>query len=297
MKNFKDFQYRLEWLGLELFKFLVLIMGMRLSSFIFGTLFVIFAPFTKPNFLALKNLKKALPNLTKFERFKIILGMWNNLGRNFAEFVFFAGKRIKNAEKFIHIDKKSKERIIEIKNNKDGILLFLAHFGNWEVISQIALLNNIFFTVYFRNTNNPYVSNIISKIRGETGFKMIEKRENGTIKLIRSIRNHEKILMFLDQKLDAGVTVPFFNIPSKTSGILGTFSLKYNCEIYSILVVRQHFYSCHFDIKIEKFEPINTGNFEKDVIATTSKMNEKYEEWIKDRPEQWFCWVHNRWKE
>ncbi|MDR3290137.1 MAG: lysophospholipid acyltransferase family protein [Rickettsiales bacterium] len=275
---------------------IILLMGLRFSSFVFGNLFVLFGWMTKPSFLALKNLKLALPNLTKKERIKIMFKMWNHLGRDVAEFVFFTNKPMKNIEKYFYMDETIKQKFLDIKNYKEGQMILMAHFGNWEIFSQIANLYKMPFTIFYRNLNNPFASKFILKHRKATGFEFIEKKEPGAIvKLLKSIKMGKKVMIFLDQRDDNGIVVPFFNILSKTSSSLGVFTLKYNVKSYSVAAFRRG-NSCFFDIKIDEFKPIKTGNIEEDIIATTIKMNEKIEEWIKEAPEQWFCWIHNRWK-
>ena len=71
--------------------------------------------------------------------------------------------------------------------------------------------------------------------------------------------------------------------------------MENNYKVYSIVVYRRTMFSTYFDIKVEKFDVIKTGNMQDDIRNTTIKINKEIENWIKLRPEQWF-WVHNRWK-
>lgn len=293
-KKFTDFTYKLQAFGLKILENLFLLMGLRFSSFIFGTLFTIFGPLTPPSFLAMKNIKKAMPNLTFFQRLKIIFGMWNNLGRNMAEFVGFYSNNYGDLSKFISLDNKTINNLNKIKNSKNGELIFTAHFGNWELFSQIFAKYNIPFSAVYREMNNNYADSIVTKYREKSGMEMIPKGQKGVIKLVRDLKNGKKILMLVDQRLSNGIIVPFFNIPSKTTDSVSVFALKYNYKVYSAVVFRKSF-SCAFDMKIEEFEVINTGNLDNDIKCVTEKINKKIEEWIKTKPEQWF-WVHDRWK-
>lgn len=290
----QDFIYRIQGLGLLILSKIFILLGIRVSSFLIGTLFVIVGPFTPPSFLALKNIKKAMPELSRFQRFKIVLGMWNNLGRDLAEFVGFHSLEMSDYSKYLNIDSDSAKIFEKIANDKDGAIIFTAHFGNWEVFSMAFLKYGIPVSAVYRNLNNKYADDIVLKYRGKSSIEMIPKGQKGVMKLARSLKSGRKIFMLVDQRLNNGITVPFFNIPSKTTDAPAVFSLKNGYKLYAAAVFRRSF-SCYFDIKIEEFDVINTGNFEEDVKATTEKVNKKIEEWIKLKPEQWF-WVHNRWK-
>ena len=291
----KDLIYRVQGFGLWLLSKIFIILGIRISSFLIGTLFVIFGPLTPPSFLALKNIKKALPEFTTFQRFKVVLGMWNNLGRDLAEFVGFHSLNIKDMSKYLNIDSDCDKVLQEMANNKNGGIIFTAHFGNWELFSNVFLKYDIPVSAIYRNLNNKYADDIVLKYREKSSIDMIPKGQKGIMKLAKSLKIGRKIFMLVDQRLNNGITVPFFNIPSKTTDAPAVFALKNGYKLYSAVIFRRS-YSCYFDLKIEEFEIVNTGDFKKDVEETTKKINQKIEEWIKTKPEQWF-WVHNRWKE
>lgn len=289
-----DFTYRIQAFLLRILEKLFLCMGIKFSSFFAGTLLMIFGPFTPPSFLAMRNIKKAMPELTFFNRLKIVIGMWNNLGRNLAEFVCFNDNNFKNLSDFINMDSKSLENLEKIKQDPHGELIVTAHFGNWEIFPRIFTNYNIKFSAIYREMNNQHANKIVVEYREKNGMELIPKGQKGVIKLARSLRSGRKILMLVDQRLKNGIVVPFFNIPSYTSDAVATFSLKHNYKVYVVVAFRRSF-TCFFDIKIEEFEVINTGNLEEDIKNTTIKINKQIEEWVKTKPEQWF-WVHNRWK-
>lgn len=294
--KFKDFTYRLEAFGLAILEKLFLVLGMPLSSHIFGTLFMIFGPLTPPTITAMRNIKLAMPELNFWQRLKIIVLMWNNLGRDLAEFIWFHKKDCGNILKYLHMDEQTIKNIDKMQESKSGEIVFTAHFGNWEVYAQIFCPRKIPFAGIYRPLNNEYANKLMEKYRDTfEDVVMIPKGKEGVIRFVKSLREGRKIFMLVDQRLSSGITVPFFNMPAKTVDSVSIFSLKYGYKVYSIATFRRGF-SCHFDVVCEEFEIINTGDFDADVIANTEKVNRKIEEWIRKRPDQWF-WVHNRWKE
>ncbi|MDD2839673.1 MAG: lysophospholipid acyltransferase family protein [Rickettsiales bacterium] len=297
MKNkteWVDFIYRLQAFGLKVLEKLFLLIGLKWSSFISGLLMVIFGPLTPPSFLAMRNLKKVMPELTFFQRFKIVLGMWNNLGKNIAEFVLVNSISYEELEKYINIDEQSLKNLEKIKNSKDGEIVFTAHFGNWEIFSRIFEHVDISMSAIYRAMNNKYVDDIVLEYRKRSKVEMIPKGQKGIMQLARSLKSGKKILMLVDQRLSNGIDVKFLDQDAKTTDAVATFALKHNYKVYSAVAFRRSF-SSFFDFKIEEFDIVDTGNLKEDIEATTIKINEKIESWIKTKPEQWF-WVHNRWK-
>ncbi|HSQ97153.1 MAG TPA: lysophospholipid acyltransferase family protein [Rickettsiales bacterium] len=292
--NFSDFIYKSQAFGLKVLEKIFILIGLKWSSFLIGLLLVIFGPWTPPSFLAMRNLKKVMPELTLFQRIKIILGMWNNLGKGIAEFILINSISYEELEKYINIDKESEENLKKIKNSKQGELIFTAHFGNWEIFSRIFAHLNIPISAIYRAMNNKYVDDIILEYRQKNKMEMIPKGQKGVIKLARSLRSGRKILMLVDQRLSNGIDVKFLDRDAKTTDSVATLALRHNYKVYSAVVFRRSF-SSFFDVKIEEFDVINTGNLKEDIEATTLKINKKIESWIRLKPEQWF-WVHNRWK-
>ena len=295
-KEWTEFIYKAQAFGLKILEKIFVLIGLKWSSFISGLIMVIIGPLTPPSFLAMRNLKKAMPELTFFQRFKIMLGMWNNLGKNIAEFVLINNISFEEFEKYINIDDETRKNLQKIKNSKEGELIFTAHFGNWEIFSRIFEYLNVPASAIYRSLNNQYVDEMILKYRERNKMtELIPKGANGIMKLVRSLKEGRKIFMLVDQRLSNGLNVKFLNNDAKTTDSVAIFALKYNYKVYSAVVFRRSF-SSFFDVKIEEFDVINTGNLKEDIEATTVKINEKVEEWIKLKPEQWF-WVHNRWKQ
>ena len=292
--KFTDFIYRLQAFGVKILAKFFSLVGLRVASLISSFLLVVFVPFTPPSFLAMKNLKKTMPELTFFQRFKIVLGMWNNLGRGIAEFILINNIPYSELSKYVNMDTKTAEILQKIKNNPSGELIFMAHFGNWELFTKIFEGLDVPVSGVYRAMNNQYVDDFILKMREKSNVELIPKGPKGIIKLARSLKNGRKVVMLVDQRLSNGIDVKFLNQDAKTTDAVATFALRHNYKVYSAVVFRRSF-SSFFDLKVEEFEVVNTGNLEEDIKATTLKINQKIEEWIKLKPEQWF-WVHNRWK-
>lgn len=296
MSKKQDFILKLQAIGMLFLEKFFLLIGLKASSFVGGLLLTIFAPFTPPTFLAMRNLKLAMPELTFWQRFRIMLAMWNNLGRSLGEFVHINTKTFDelNKNNIVNIESSSMEIFNKMRADPNGEIIFTAHFGNWELLSSIFEYYNVKGCVIFRPMNNKYADAIIAKYRDKKNIVLVEKGAKGGITMLKNLKTGAKGVMLVDQRLSSGIDVPFFGHDAKTTDSVAVFSLKYGYKVYAAAVFRKSF-SCSFNVKLEEFDIVNTGDLEEDIKENTIRVNQKIEEWIRKKPEQWF-WVHNRWK-
>lgn len=287
-------QYKLEYWLLKVCMKLFVFFGMYLSGLFVGTLGVIIGIFTSPSFMAYRNLKHAFPKLTRSQIIKIIIGMWNNLGRNIAEYPNIYNKKL-NVFDYAVIDETSEKILKSIKKDKRGAILFSGHLGNWEVGLRILKELKIPVKTVYRPLNNRLADELTNGLRERIGVEMIPKGGKGALRIIRELKKGTKIVMLVDQRLSNGIKIPFFKRPALTTDVLGAFGLKYNLPIYPVRIVRKKGAN-NFEFRVEEELKIKkTNNFKRDVKKVARQMNKKLEEWIKECPEQWF-WVHDRWR-
>ena len=122
---------------------------------------------------------------------------------------------------------------------------------------------------------------------------LIPRGAEGARRALALMRKGEHLGMFVDQKLNDGIPVPFFGRDAMTAPALARFALKFDCPVVPVRVERLHG-SC---LRITHYPPIDlprTGDRQADVAATMAKVNAVIEGWVRERPEQWL-WLHNRW--
>lgn len=249
-------------------------------------------PHLKVTDIARKNLKKIYGEKINLE--EKIAGLWDNFGRYMGEFPFI------NALDQTELDKRitfsGLDKISIFQENKQPFLLFLCHQANWDfVIPKINLLYPK-FAIAYRKANNPYIDKAVLKKR-ENGLniKMVAKGTHGAKDLVRAIKAGFSIAMLVDQKMNNGIEVPFFDMPAMTAPAIAKLGLQYKYPIVPAQIIRRG-KSSYFDIIIH--DPIQTENLEnteKNCYEIMCNINKIIEEWINQAPQQWF-WFHNRWK-
>lgn len=234
---------------------------------------------------ARENLKMVFPNLSRNEQNKLLDKMWDHLGRVAAELSYLQSDTILKRIKVTGVE--------NLPAQGKPAFMFSGHIGNWELLACIAQAGGRPVTGVYREANNPIVDKMITKIRAPRYVNLIPKGTQGAVKIVRSIKNNEAIAMLVDQKMNDGISVPFFGRSAMTATAIAELALRYDMPIVPARVFRTA--GANFEGKIyPAITYQKTGDKEKDVYNILLAINQILEGWIREHPEQWF-WVHKRW--
>lgn len=240
----------------------------------------------KKNKIALHNLRKCFPEKTHKEHLKIIDGMWRHYGRLVGELPH--KKALKKRIEYVGM-----ENLKLAKEDGKGGFLCSAHFGNWEIAGIVTAEQDMPLHLVYRTANNPWIEKLVYQKRKDKGVVLIPKGIAGARMMIELLNKNEHIGMLCDQKMREGMWVPFFGCPAQTATAMATMALKLNVPIFPSYAVRLKGarYRCVIGGPLEYAK---TGDREKDTLTIMTKVNELFEEWIRQNPEQWL-WIHHRW--
>ncbi len=266
-------------------------LGLKFSSLLGGIILYTYGIFSTRNKIGMKNLNIVFPKKTKLEKKRILKKMWFHFGRVVGEYPHL--KKIK-------IENNPNIRIIGIENllnplkTKRNCIFFSAHIGNWELSSHPLTQNGHTINFIYRSANNKLVDNLLNKIRNDYGVKLISKGKDGAKDCIRALKSNENLGMLIDQKMNDGLSVKFFNKDAMTASAIAKFALRYSCPVIPAVCIRSN--GVKFIIKY--FKPIQYQKLKK--LGSEKKimlyLNSYIESWIMHNPEQWI-WIHNRWKD
>ena len=236
---------------------------------------------------AYNNIKNVMPEKNEDEILKIIKDMWENLGRVFGEYPHLKKLIPENKNKVKVFGKKN---LSLIKKNKIPAIFFSAHLANWEISPIAAIKNGVPVLSIFREPNNPIVNYLIKYLR--SNLPMAPKGKEGAKKLIRSLRGGISIGLVIDQKMNDGIKVPFFNKPAMTSDALAQLCLKIKTLVIPVEVERLK--KTNFKITFHNPIKITKNGKKKSNIEIMTEINLIIEKWIRKNPGQWL-WLHRRW--
>lgn len=232
---------------------------------------------------ARRNLMLSLPGKTKAEYDTILSGMWENLGRVFAEYPHL--ETISQT----HVTIKGAENLGPLSQNKEAALFFSAHLANWEVSSPVVRTKGVDIDLIYRPPNNPWVDKILQECRSMKGIlQTYPKSKTGMRQVMEALKSGRRIGILIDQKYNQGVEVNFFGRPAMTSPAYIQLAKKFKCPLIPVRIQRTK--GCHFIV--EFFPPLDLSADQETLLTQSHQM---LESWIADQPSQWL-WLHRRWK-
>jgi len=270
------------------------IIGLRNASKLGGILGRSIGPLFRSKKLIKKNIKTGLGEVDKQLESEIINGMWSNIGRTFAEYVFLKDFK-SNKKNSNHMKIGGTNYLDEIKKNNEAVIFYSAHFANFELMAMELNKSGIKCAAIYRPLNNLFLNPLMEYLRIKYICpNQIPKGRFGMREIIDKVKNGYSIALMVDQRVSEGPRTLFFNKPAHTTTIPAQLALKYNCKLVPISLERKEGpnfkMTIHEPYKIEK-----TGNDEEDSKNITLKINQVIEKMIISNPKQWI-WSHNRWK-
>ena len=244
--------------------------------------------------IALNNLKIAWGDeLGESERRTIALRNFIHLAQVLLELPYLKKLTPEKLDGFVAFD--GIEHFKDALQKGRGVLLLASHFGNWELMALAFSLRYRPIHIVVRPLDNPFLDNLITKIRTRGGNQLIPKK--GSVrKMLRLLSAGEVVALLLDQNPAwyEGVFVPFFNEIACTNKALSTIALRTGAPVIPAFNVRQPDGSYRIfgepEVLLDR-----SGDNTRDIEENTAKFNKIIENYVRRYPEQWF-WVHQRWK-
>jgi len=175
---------------------------------------------------------------------------------------------------------------------REGQAIYVtAHLGNWELIPIVLRRKSRPLIIYSR-IGNPAIDDKLLALRRKTGANYVEKSE-ALRACIKAMRKGVSIGLLVDQHVNRGTDVTFFDCPTIFTDLPARLAMKFNCPIIPIEAVRAG--PGHCEVMIH--EPIWPGakRGEQAVRDLTQQMATVIEDCIRRRPDEWCC-DKRRWK-
>jgi len=175
-----------------------------------------------------------------------------------------------------------------------GVLLFTAHFGNWEMIVPPSSLVAPYHVIA-RAVDNSLINTDVVRARTRHGATVINKLGAGR-PVFRALGRGETVGILIDQNVlrREAVFVDFFGKPAATTPALAYFHLRTGAAILPMFCepTAQKRYRVRFEAPLEI--PLS-GRTEDDVLKITRICTKIIEDNILRDPALWL-WVHKRWQ-
>lgn len=247
----------------------------------------------KHRLIAIHNLMRSFPDKSLEEIIRIAKESYLSISLVLVEFYDIPSLNKDNLNQFITV--RGLDNYTNACNEGKGVLLFGAHFGNWEIgNAALAILTRPFFFVY-RILDSRLLEGIITTVRASCGNTSLPK-ENAMRQMIRLLKKDTTISILIDQNVAwyGGVFVDFFDRKACTTSGLALLALHTGAPVLPFFTSRLPDGKYLLEIG-GKVGIISSENREADILINTQNFTKIIEDHIRQYPEQWF-WVHQRWK-
>ncbi len=247
----------------------------------------------KHRLIAIHNLMRSFPDKSLQEIISIAKESYLSAALIVVEFYDIPSLSKENLNQLISV--RGLDNYTNACNEGKGVLLFGAHFGNWEIgNAALAILTRPLSFVY-RILDSRLLEGIITTVRSSCGNISVPK-ENAMRQMIRLLKKDTTISILIDQNVAwyGGVFVDFFGRKACTTSGLALLAMHAGAPVLPFFTSRLPDGKYLLEIG-EKVDIINSANREADILINTQNFTKIIEEHIRQYPEQWF-WVHQRWK-
>ncbi len=278
---------KVEYLGFRFVERTLAAMPVETASGLMGGLWRIAAPRLSRHQRVLKHLALAYPDMAQAERERIARGMWEHLGRTFAE--FFHMETIARQGRIVM---ESAEKLAIVQNGGPYVVCAM-HLGNWELLAGVSARLARPLAGVYQPLRNAGVDAELLRLRAPLYPLGLFPRSGATLRRLMKIAKDGGSIGFMaDLREGKGAPVPFFGLPAHSNTAPALIARTYGLKLYAACVVREP--GVKFRVKVEPVEVPVTADREADVIAATANVQAQFEAYLRQAPEQWM-WAHRRW--
>jgi KDO2-lipid IV(A) lauroyltransferase len=237
-----------------------------------------------------RNLKIAFPELSKKERDAIGRKTFRHLGMAAAELVKM---RQIWEQRDLRLEFVLEPGARDYLANGRPAVMVTAHVGAWQITCLIARHMGFEMGTVYAEESNPGLRELFHEFRGMMGTRLIPSSA-GVRPLIKELSAGHCIALANDTRLDSGELIPYFGIDALTSTTPARLALRSGVALIAVSAERR--LPGYYRIKVHN--PIEAqdraASRDEQAISITRQINEQYEAWVRDNPEQWMC-LKRRW--
>lgn len=284
----KTIQYALEGIFFILIYSLGRILPLNWGRALIGGLAQLLGPLLPAQKIGLKNLSIAFPHMSIAQQKSTLKHMWWHFGSVCIEYT--KTYKFQNILKNIPPQNiQGVERLCQTLKAYPTCIFVSAHLGNWALASALLSRYTPDLIMIHRAPNNPIINWMFHYIQNAFATTVVEKNRNSGINLYKHLQNHKSIIMLMDQKNNMGLNARLFGHPAMTSPSAAKLSHVLQIPIIPFYALRKP--NNQWQIVVDK--PIQPVKEDPQILATTQRLNDLFESWIRKNPEQWF-WIHKR---
>lgn len=245
-----------------------------------------FGPKQSKQRIVRRNLQLAFPGMPDDEVETLAAEVWGGAGALLAEYAHLVD--ICGQGPHPRVDCVFAGEIPEFHDHARPKIFVSAHLANWEIIAAALVRHGAPLTAIYTPMQNPWLERLLSRCRRPLGCRLVA-RDESMRPLIRELNDGRSIGILMDQRVDSGKPLPMFGIDKWTTLVPARLALKHGCPLIPARTERLE--GARFRVTI--YPPVTADDPDASQIEQaeqiTRKINRLFEEWIRERPQDWFC--------
>lgn len=239
-----------------------------------------------------QNLENAFPKKNLSEIIHIEKGFY----KHFCDVIFEAIKTLTITKKEVinRFAVKNNDLIDQFYNEKRDIIMYGAHFSNWEWASFLPLFQSHQLTSFYQKLSNGYFDELMQQIRGRFGLICIESQKGyKTLNLLKQKNILTLNLIIGDQKPQINSSkywTTFLN--QDTAFLIGADKIAKKMNQVVVFPEYKKLKRGKYELNFILLEENSQGNKDEEIIEKYIRVLENL---IIKNPELWL-WSHRRWK-
>ncbi|MGE3274371.1 MAG: lysophospholipid acyltransferase family protein [Vicinamibacterales bacterium] len=243
--------------------------------------------------VALTNLAQSFPTKSEAERTAIARQMFEHFGRLLFQILKFS--TLSPAQILARVEFEGEDRARHAYAQGKGVLFFTGHFGYWELHAMAHGLRIRPIGVLARALDNPYLHDLLERVRTRTGNHVIY-RQGAVRRVLKTLAGGEGVAMLIDQHMHSAdaIWVDFFQRPAATTSTLAVLALRTGAPVVPVFALPLP----DGRIKLIYDHPVEPppGEGDEQVRAFTQRCTDVLEMYVRRNPELWL-WMHRRWRD
>lgn len=259
----------------------------------FGDLIYRFAG--KSRRAAISNMRYAMRGAPKSEMKKAVHVIFHNVMRNYYDLCRAPDMTDAEIDRTVDFDEAGWQRILEYHNRGQGTLIVTAHFGAFDMITQVISRRGVPVSFLVAQVKPAWLSDFVTQLRGARGMGllMVDQEEAGGLNLgalkqsIKLLRKGEVLGVVADRNTEVrGTKIQFFGHEVLAASGVAKMALRTRSVVVPGFCHRMpgNRYKVEFD---EPIEAVGSGSNEEDVRALLKQIFVRFEAHIDRNPEQW----------
>jgi KDO2-lipid IV(A) lauroyltransferase len=233
-----------------------------------------------------RNLELAFPDKDEHEIEALACEVWGSAGGLLMEYAHLEDICIREADSRLQIANRGDVPVL--RHPERPAIFVSAHLANWEICAAGIRRAGIPVTGVYTPLQNPYLERMLARSREPLGIRLVARDESMRV-LLRELRAGRSIGMIMDQRVDTGVPLPFFGIDKLTTLVPARLALRHGYDLVPLRTERLE--GSRF--RVTFYAPLLPDDPAASEIEqakqVTGKINLLFEDWIRERPQDWWC--------